>query len=355
MFLSNSGYGTEFKDAADNEVSFGDVNASQGLVDFYRSMDWKPNAAGHVGLVNEAMTANDVYDKYYSSMDRSVFDAAVKADPTSRGDHAGKYVKWIMSLAMEGKWKPGDSNETRYSLALFDRFEKAKAYMKNQDINKFRSMDDLEDAIDSVKVPDSQTDIKAKGSEKVYEDADWIVIRIDTWEASRLYGAETKWCTSEKTPDAFDAYNGNGKLYLNVRKRDKPRVERLAPLAARSHRSTSANKANLLVKDILPAVCPPLRFCRATLVADALRKIGNAPPVVGKLKRSRSTLALRNELVELARAVGNVAVFPIGVPAVLRILPVVVYHRLNHEGEKFVLDRIYKIYRIAGVWGHAPR
>ena len=79
-------------------------------------------------LLSEAkMSLEDVYNKYYSDIDKNIFLAAVNADPTSkRTDDGniigiGKYVKWILKLVKQGKWKPGDSVETIDFLGLFER------------------------------------------------------------------------------------------------------------------------------------------------------------------------------------------------------------------------------------------
>ena len=44
--------------------------------------------------------------------------------------------------------------------------------------------------------------LKKEGSEKVYEDDKWVVIRPFTLEASRLYGAATAWCTKSETTNS---------------------------------------------------------------------------------------------------------------------------------------------------------
>lgn len=146
---------------------------------------------------------------------------------------------------------------------------------------------------------------------------------------------------AERIRKSIDVLEHMPRVYPRIRLREVapeesarpwiPRIERLAPLSASSHRTTPAHKTNFLVEYVLPAVRPLLRLDRALLVANAPCKVCDAPPVVCKLKRSRSTLPLRDEFVELARTIRDVAILPICVPAVLRILPVVVYHRLDHE------------------------
>ena len=163
-------------------------------------------------LMNEAMDMDSVYAKYYSDVDRNVFDAAVKCDPTSKGNHAGKYVKWIMDLYRKGSWKPGDSYETRDALSRFDRL---KGRLQKRDINAYGSVMDLMRAVSDQR---SSMDVKKEGAEKVYEDSDWVVIVPHTEEASKLYGKGTRWCTAADNDNWFNYYNNQGPLYINVDK-----------------------------------------------------------------------------------------------------------------------------------------
>ena len=69
-------------------------------------------------LLEAKMSLDDIYNKYYSNIDKKVFLAAVKADPTTKYTDEGNiisigdYTKWILNLVKRGVWKPGDSYET---------------------------------------------------------------------------------------------------------------------------------------------------------------------------------------------------------------------------------------------------
>ena len=165
-------------------------------------------------MLLEAMSVDDIYTKYYSDIERSVFDAAVKADPTSDAGHAGRYVKWILGLYKIGNWKPGDSYETKDALS---RFHRLRNNLEIKDINGYKSVRQLLDAVSDKK---STSDIKRSGAEKVYEDGEWLVIVPHTEEASKLYGKGTKWCTAADNDNYFDYYNERGPLYINIRKWD---------------------------------------------------------------------------------------------------------------------------------------
>jgi len=48
-----------------------------------------------------------------------------------------------------------------------------------------------------------------EGSEKVYEDANWLVLKINNYEASRKYGKGTAWCiTGDKSDNGYDETEG---------------------------------------------------------------------------------------------------------------------------------------------------
>ena len=56
-------------------------------------------------------------------------------------------------------------------------------------------------------------------AEKLYEDDEVLVIRPKSYASSCYYGANTKWCTTNKgTPSYFDQYNRDGLLYYFINK-----------------------------------------------------------------------------------------------------------------------------------------
>ena len=67
--------------------------------------------------------------------------------------------------------------------------------------------------------------IKKEGAEKIYEDDKWLVVRPFTLEASKLYGAETQWCTTSETAYSskrgffFKTYIKEGCLYYIIDKK----------------------------------------------------------------------------------------------------------------------------------------
>jgi hypothetical protein len=174
-------------------------------------------------LLSEAkMSLEDVYNKYYSDIDKNIFLAAVKSDPTSkRTDDGniigiGKYVKWILKLVKQGKWKPGDSVETIDFLGLFDK-RKNQLPQEYRDINRYKSIYELGNIVSGHTVK-NRSEVK-QDVEKVYEDDKWLVVIPHTKEAACYYGKNTEWCTAATQSDnMFDYYNNKGLLYINIDK-----------------------------------------------------------------------------------------------------------------------------------------
>jgi len=86
---------------------------------------------------------------------------------------------------------------------------------------------ELEDRVNEIENTISKTKHKkiekTKGAELVTEENGWKVYRIDTYEASCLYGKGTKWCTaSTETSKYFNDYKDKGiVLYYFIRNNEK--------------------------------------------------------------------------------------------------------------------------------------
>jgi hypothetical protein len=63
--------------------------------------------------------------------------------------------------------------------------------------------------------------IEKSGSEKIYEDDRFLVMKPLTHAASCYYGSGTKWCTAAKDSNQFDTYSQKGNLYYVIDKSRK--------------------------------------------------------------------------------------------------------------------------------------
>ena len=154
----------------------------------------------------------DFIKKQNPNLDPSDIDYfATHADPTTKKTH----TQWIVNQYKTGKIAKTDHSRIKDTL---QNFEKYKGKLDQKDINHYRSLDD----IDSATKPHSgmaasnkqvKQQVKTTGSKVVYADDKVTVRRLDTFGAAKLYGANTKWCTSSSEQD-FNYCKRKGKLFV---------------------------------------------------------------------------------------------------------------------------------------------
>lgn len=184
------------------------------------------NESQALSLLFEAASLGDIYQKYYSQIPEETFRQIVSADPTynvEKPDKMGKFGKWLLNLYQKGALKNEDLYKAKEYLSTFVKFN---AKINQKDINKYSTLPELYKTIEpfisnpeqSTSKSDEVRKIK-EGSQKVYEDAKWLVIVPHTQEASCYYGKGTQWCTAADVSDnMFDYYNEKGNLYINILK-----------------------------------------------------------------------------------------------------------------------------------------
>lgn len=185
----------------------------------------------------ETMVINEDIEsmkKYYPNIPDEKFMYYIKLDPTYKdgSNNAGNYGKWILGLANKG-----DIENIGHITDVLRRFEETKNSLKNKDIMKYKSVDEVEDMLnndDSYKdlshrqeVRQRQKDRKnadlGKEAKLVYEDSDWEVWVPETYAASCKLGQGAKWCTASTEDDYYYNYYKSeygGDYYINISKKD---------------------------------------------------------------------------------------------------------------------------------------
>jgi hypothetical protein len=106
-------------------------------------------------------------------------------------------------------------------LKTFQRFcaYNERGLIKQNDVSTYQFFDEINNAV-------SIADIVAQGKELekqvkvVYEDEDWLFVRPLTFNASKKYGSNTKWCTTtESNPEYFTKYASRGVLIYCLNKK----------------------------------------------------------------------------------------------------------------------------------------
>lgn len=158
-------------------------------------------------------TEHDPYGEHKDSSD-IIDHFANNADPTSNKSH----TQWILKQYQRGNIRQEDYPRIRQSLS---DFEKHKKNLVNKDIGSYKSLSDLEDAVEPhlgkeepLSKKQESKRIKEEGSEIIHSSPNLVVRKLKTKEAACRYGAGTKWCTTEKDKDWFHEYNTRGPLYV---------------------------------------------------------------------------------------------------------------------------------------------
>ena len=91
------------------------------------------------------------------------------------------------------------------------KYQEFKKYVDNDLFYFLKETDEIREQFNKKK--------GEKEVEKIYENDRILVVRPKTYEASCVYGAGTRWCTSSKsTSTHFDNYNETGSLYYFITK-----------------------------------------------------------------------------------------------------------------------------------------
>lgn len=169
--------------------------------------------------------------KYYEDIPESTFQLLVSCDPTNRNmdrdfDNwvAGKYVKWILQKYQKG-WFTTDEQQLNNITDMLAEFERLKPHMPSQDINFYKSFDEIYDSIEKAKeleqryIPSDKAAMRAEKAnaanddlEIVYQNDSFKVYWPKTYPQSREVGRDTSWCTASSDPSYFERYNSLGPL-----------------------------------------------------------------------------------------------------------------------------------------------
>jgi hypothetical protein len=166
--------------------------------------------------VNTAVLAAQYKKKFPQAPDQEANDKinlAIAADPTPDK----KYVPWIFRELINNRLRLPE--DTPVTLQQLDIFNKSKAVLKGLgkelDINKYdrpQLWQTLGEIEGKTTKRQEKAKIKQEGSERIYEDKEWLVIKMTKPEACQYYAKGTKWCTSD--PETAAGYLEQGPLFM---------------------------------------------------------------------------------------------------------------------------------------------
>lgn len=141
-------------------------------------------------------------------------EAALKVEDYSRGKN--KYLLWIAQ-----QLKNGHNIEDIDATVKF--FHENTLRFEEKDIHKYKDLKALEDLIKGMGLSRRQEKEKDKeGAQKIFENDDFLCIRVDDKPAMITYGANTQWCTTMKDHHYYEDYVNNGNdFYILIFKKAK--------------------------------------------------------------------------------------------------------------------------------------
>ncbi len=139
--------------------------------------------------------------------------------PDSVLERPKKYHKWIIKQLESGAIEADILSSVDYFHEYTHKFE-------NKDLYQYKTVKELEDLIKQIESNKTAGDKRKEardGAVYLGEDDEYKLYRIDTKEASILYGKNTKWCITMQDADYFYSYSLNNeyKFFFALRKVEK--------------------------------------------------------------------------------------------------------------------------------------
>jgi len=94
-----------------------------------------------------------------------------------------------------------------------------RGLIRQNDVSTYQSFDEINNAVSVAEITVQSKDLE-KQVKLVYEDDEWLFVRPLTFNASKKYGSNTKWCTTtESNPEYFTKYASRGVLIYCINKK----------------------------------------------------------------------------------------------------------------------------------------
>jgi len=197
------------------------------------------------------MSKIDSLKQQYPELGMSIMDLLVRMDNSKTNKYLPLLCKLFSKRYKRNNWTLADTDEIKYQLTdkrgintegcsieqqyflycfidvlqidNFTSFKEFQEYMErglieNKDVLTYSTLEEIQQAVSVAVLKESAKDLENQ-VDKVYEDAEWLIVRPLTFEASSKYGAGTKWCTTQKNDKQyFTRYWSRGVLAYIINK-----------------------------------------------------------------------------------------------------------------------------------------
>lgn len=200
---------------------------------------------GYNPLLNESLL--DVRQKNASNLSDTEFNRLMQYDPNLYSiqatsdelkNYPESYMRWLIMMNNKGELKSLSPNDVRESLKKFDIAKKRRNLLPNNDINSYKSIESLNNAIDNIstnltinqKNKDAKRNQKDLQGEKepgmymngavelLFNGSKWEVWTPHTFEGSKALRRGANWCTGGDNCSYYDNYTSRGTLYVIINK-----------------------------------------------------------------------------------------------------------------------------------------
>lgn len=157
--------------------------------------------------------ARKLYQKKFNTpLPKFLENQIINIDPSQNK----KYAEWIIRVSPD--FSDSTLNKIKRLLSIFYNLVSKNIIIKDKsDINRYKSIEELENILKQYENIKTKTEIeketKSKGAKKVFENDKVIIYQILSFEASCLYGHDTKWCISAKDYDSSSFWEGYYRHY----------------------------------------------------------------------------------------------------------------------------------------------
>lgn len=199
-------------------------------------------------LLNESLldvrhkNAANLSDEEFANLVR--FDPVLSTIPTLTDEVMAatpeNYSRWLLKLLKNGELSKTSPEKMQKLLKAFSIAKNRRNLLPSNDINSYKTVEELETAVKAVKdnLTTNQKNKDAKRNQKelqgekktgMYMDGavellfngnKWEVWTPHTFEGSKALRRGASWCTGGDNCSFYDAYTGDGQLYVIINKQN---------------------------------------------------------------------------------------------------------------------------------------
>lgn len=186
-------------------------------------------------LLNEA-SVSDVRKKHMD-IPEDIFYALCKSDPkynkNEHGEFAGKFTHWLCQQYENGDIDKSDISGIKENLLLFIQNKNRMDFPPLNNITYSELVDFVsplkdggDDDMNPILKSIDNKDVR-ENTEIWYDDDEWLVVIPHSYEASRYWGGDTRWCTASSNPYYYNYYKNEygGEYYININKKTNEKYQ----------------------------------------------------------------------------------------------------------------------------------